>query len=107
VYQRLLVNTYHTSDLCRPRARARPLGNSYERRAERLAFALTRSGAGVDLPGFGRGRSDMSDTRMTLRLLVVLAAVARPALLTVRMTSIVPGVNPIFRQMMQFLNVAV
>jgi hypothetical protein len=51
------VNTYLTSDLCRPRARARPPGNSYERRA----FALTRSGAGVDLPGFGRGRSHMSD----------------------------------------------
>jgi hypothetical protein len=57
VYQRLLVNTYRTSDLCRPRARARPTGTSSERRA----FALTRSGAGVDLPGFGRGRSDMSD----------------------------------------------
>ena len=28
---------------------------------DRRAFALTRSGAGVDLPGFGRGRSDMSD----------------------------------------------
>jgi hypothetical protein len=55
VYQGLLVNTYRTSDLCRPRARARP------RRDDRRAFPLTRSGAGVDLPGFGRGRSDMSD----------------------------------------------
>jgi hypothetical protein len=49
------VNTYRTSDLCRPPGRARPL------RDDRRAFALTRSGAGVDLPGFGRGRSDMSD----------------------------------------------
>jgi hypothetical protein len=52
-YQRLLMNTYRISDLCRPRAR--PV------LAERRVFALTRSGAGVDLPGFGRGRSDMSD----------------------------------------------
>jgi hypothetical protein len=57
VYQRLLVNTYHIFDLCRPRARVRPLGTSHERRV----FALTRSGAGVDLPGFRRCRSDMSD----------------------------------------------
>jgi hypothetical protein len=28
---------------------------------DRRAFALTCSGAGVDLPGFGRGRSDMAD----------------------------------------------
>ena len=57
VYQRLLANTYRTSDLCRPRARARPTSASGDRRA----FALTRSGAGVDLPGFGRCDSDMSD----------------------------------------------
>jgi hypothetical protein len=57
VYQRILVNTYRTSDLCRTRGRARPPSASCDRRA----FALTRSGAGVDLPGFGRGRSDMSD----------------------------------------------
>jgi hypothetical protein len=57
VYQRILVNTYYTSDLCRPRGRARPPSNSCDRRA----FALTRSSAGVDLPSFGRGRSDMSD----------------------------------------------
>ena len=57
VYQRLLVNTYSTSDLCRPHTRARPPGTSYERRV----FALTRSGAGVYLPGFGRCRIDMSD----------------------------------------------
>jgi hypothetical protein len=58
VYQRILVNTYITSDLCRPRRRARPPSDSCARRA----FALTRSGAGVDLPGFGRDRSDMSDS---------------------------------------------
>ena len=27
----------------------------------RRAFTVTRSGAGIDLPGFGHGRSDMSD----------------------------------------------
>jgi hypothetical protein len=57
VYQRILVNTYCTSDLCRPRGRARPPSDPCARRAS----ALTCSGAGVDLPGFGRGRSDMSD----------------------------------------------
>jgi hypothetical protein len=57
VYQRILVNTYCTSDLCRPRRRARPPSDPCDWRA----FALTCSGAGVDLPGFGRGRSDMSD----------------------------------------------
>jgi hypothetical protein len=36
---------------------ARPPSASCDRRA----FALTCSGAGVDLPGFGRVRSDMSD----------------------------------------------
>ena len=46
-------------------------------------------------------------TRMTLSLLVVLAEVAHVALLTVRMTAIAPGVNPIFRQMMPPLNAAV
>jgi hypothetical protein len=59
VYQRILVNTYRTSDLCRPRGRARPPSDPCARRA----FALTCSGAGVDLPGFGRGRSDMSDCK--------------------------------------------
>jgi len=29
--------------------------------SDRRTFSLTRSGAGVDLPGFGHGRSDMSD----------------------------------------------
>jgi hypothetical protein len=56
LYQRLLVNTYCTFDLCRPRGRARPTSASCDRRA----FALTRIGAGVDLPGYGSGRSDMS-----------------------------------------------
>jgi hypothetical protein len=54
VYQRLLANTYRTSDLCRPPGRARPPSDYRDRRV----FALTRSGAGVDLPGFGRGRKD-------------------------------------------------
>jgi len=51
------VNTYCTSDLCRPRGRARPTSASWDQ----CAFTLTRSGASVDLPGFGRVRSDMSD----------------------------------------------
>jgi hypothetical protein len=58
VYQRLLVNTYRTCDLCRPPGRARPPSDYRDRRA----FALTRSGTGVDLPGFGRGRRNMSDS---------------------------------------------
>ena len=53
-YQRPLVNTYRMSDLCRPQ-RAR------HRQGPRRSFAITRSGAGVDLPGFGRCDSDMSD----------------------------------------------
>jgi hypothetical protein len=47
----------HTSDLFRPRARPPPPSVSGDRRA----FAITRRGVGVDLPGFGRRRSDMSD----------------------------------------------
>ncbi len=53
-YQRLLMNTYRISDLCRPRARHRQFP------AARRVLAITRSGAGIDLPAFGRGRS-MSD----------------------------------------------
>ena len=56
-YQGILVTADYTSDLCRPRARDRPPGTS----ADRRAFAITRSGSGADLPGFGRGRRDMSD----------------------------------------------
>ena len=57
MYQRILVNTYRTSDLCRPPGRARP-PSAYR---DRSAFALTRSGAVVDLPGFRSGCIDMSD----------------------------------------------
>ena len=45
-----LVNTYYTFDLCRPRGRARPTSAS----CDRSVFALTRRGACIDLPGFGR-----------------------------------------------------
>ena len=55
-YQRLLVNTYCTFDLCRPHDRARPPSASCDRRA----FALTRSSPDVDLPGFGSACIDMS-----------------------------------------------
>ena len=51
-YPRLLSNTYFTLGLRRPRSR-----NS----AHHRALAITCSGAGVDLPGFGHGRRDMSD----------------------------------------------
>jgi hypothetical protein len=44
-YQRLLVNSYYTSDLCRPRGRARPPSAS----CDLCAFALTRSGDSIDL----------------------------------------------------------
>jgi hypothetical protein len=49
-YPRSLSNTYFSLGLCRPR-----------RIRSHRALAITRSGTGVDLPGFGRGRSDMSD----------------------------------------------
>jgi hypothetical protein len=44
-------------------------------------------------------------TRMTLRLLVVLSAVARAALPTAMTTVIAPGKNPIFYLMIPHLNV--
>ena len=47
------MNTYCTSDLCRPRGLARPTSAPCDQR--------TFDRAGVDLPGLGRGRSDMSD----------------------------------------------
>jgi hypothetical protein len=45
-YHKPLVNTYHISDLRRPRARQ---GN--HRHDHRIARALTRRGSGVDIPG--------------------------------------------------------
>jgi len=82
VYQRPLSNTYRTSDLCRPRDQARPPSVFGDRRV----FALTRSGAGVDLPGFGRDRSDMSDQEddAPANLLVVVPDLARAAFLHAR-----------------------
>jgi hypothetical protein len=41
-------------DLCRPQRARHCLG-------PRRTFTVTRSGAGIDLPGFGRARIDMSD----------------------------------------------
>jgi hypothetical protein len=55
-HQGSLSNTYCTSDLCRPSLRARQ-GDQYYARSHH-ALALTRSCAGVDLPGT---RHDMSD----------------------------------------------
>jgi hypothetical protein len=45
--------------------------------------------------------------RTTARLPAVLLAAVHAAVLTARMTDIAPGVNPIFRQMIPPLNVAV
>ena len=103
VYQRILapVNTYRTSDLCRPPGRARPPSAYRDRRV----FALTPSGAGVDLPGFRRGGKTCLTTRTTLRLpAVLLAAVHAVLLIAMMKIVIVLGTNPIFRQMMPPLN---
>ena len=96
-YQRLLVNTCRIFDLCRPHARACPLPS------DRHAFALTRSGADVDLPGFGCGSSDMSDPTTTAQPSAVLLAATHAAVLT----NLAPGIHPTFRQMMQSLTDAV
>ena len=58
--QRPLVNPYHMFDLCRPQQARQRQGNPGRR-----AFPVTRNGAGLDLPGSGRGRSDMSDPEDT------------------------------------------
>jgi len=55
VYQRTLMNPYCIPDLRRPRHHKGNQG--------RLAFPVTRSGTGVDLPGVGR--RDMSDQEDT------------------------------------------
>jgi hypothetical protein len=49
-YQRSLSNTYFSLGLSRPRSRNRL-----------RALAITRSGAGIDLPGFGHDMSDRED----------------------------------------------
>jgi hypothetical protein len=64
------------------------------------AFALTRSGACVDLPGFGRCRSDMSDQEDAQVVRAVLLDAMTPAV-------IAPGANPIFHLMMPHFNAAV
>jgi hypothetical protein len=51
-YQRSLSNIYFSLDLRRPR----------RNQSRYRALAITRSVAGVYLPGFGRSRSDMSDS---------------------------------------------
>jgi hypothetical protein len=55
------MNTYCIFDLCRPQWQTRHRQGNQGRRA----FPVTRSGAGVDLPGVGRGRTDMSDQEDT------------------------------------------
>jgi hypothetical protein len=104
VYQRILVNTYITSDLFRPRRRARPPSDYRARRA----FALTRSGACVDLPGFGRDCSDMSDSEDDVPAVrgPLGSRTRRSADRDDMMTVIAPGANPTFHLMMPHLNAA-
>jgi hypothetical protein len=98
-YQRPLVNTYCMFDL-RSHLRAR------HRLGPRRAFPVPRSGA-LTFPALDTSAATCLTTRMTLRLLVVLSAVARDALPTAMTTVIAPGENPIFHLMMPHLNVAV
>ena len=59
-YQRTLMNPYCMFDLCRPRWTRHLQGNQ-----GRCTFLVTRNGAGIDLPGFERDRTDMSDQEDT------------------------------------------
>jgi hypothetical protein len=65
------------------------------------------AGPAFTFPALDTAAATCLTTRMTLRLLVVLSAVARAALLTAMTTVIAPGENPIFHLMMLHLNVAV
>jgi hypothetical protein len=98
-YQRPLVNTYRMFDLCRPQRARHRLG-------PRRAFTVTRSGAGIDLPGFDTPAATCLTATMTLRLLVVLSAVARAALPTAMTTVLAPDANPTFHLTMPHLNAA-
>ena len=82
-YQRPLVNTYRTFDLCRHQRARHRLG-------PRRAFTVTRSGAGSIFQVLDTAAVTCLTTRMTLRLLVVLSAVARAALPTAMTTVIAP-----------------
>ena len=73
-YQGSLVSTYRTYDLRRIPARAR-LGS-------RSALALTRNGAGVDLPGLRRNsmpRSEMNRTTMPVTPALLPVAALSPS----------------------------
>jgi hypothetical protein len=99
VYQRILVNTYRTSDLFRPRGLACTPSTS-----------LLPSPAVVPASTFlvlDAATATCLTARMTLHLLVVLLAVARAALPTAMMTVITPGANPTFHRTMPHLNAVV
>jgi hypothetical protein len=102
VYQRLLVNTYRTSDLCRPPGRTRPPSDP-------ASGALLPSPAVVPVSTFlvlDAAAATCLTVRMTFWLLVVLSAVARAALPTVMTTVIAPGANLTFNLTMPHLNAA-
>ena len=65
------------------------------------------AGQALTLPVLDQTTVTCLTTRMTLRLLVVLSAVARAALQTVMTTVIYPDENPIFHLLMPHLNAAV
>ncbi len=102
------MNTYTTSDLCRPRLRTHHLHDPWS------PLAITRSGASVDLrqstrtsPVLDAAVVTCLTARTTLRLLVVLSAAAHAVLLTVMMTTVIaPGANPTFPLTMPCLNTA-
>jgi hypothetical protein len=102
VYHRILVNTYRSSDLCRPRGRARPPSTP-------ATGALLPSPAVVPASTFlvlDAVAATCLTARMTLRLIVVLSVVARAALPTAMTTVIAPDANPTFHLTMHHLNAA-
>ena len=104
VYQRILVNTYRTSDLCRPPGRARPPSAYIDRRV----FALTRVVPASTSLVLDAAAATCRTVRTTLWLpAVLLAAVHAVLLIDMMKIVIVLGANRIFRQMMQPLNTAV
>jgi len=98
VYQRILVNTYRTSDLCRPPGRARP-PSAY---SDRHVFALTRVVPASTSLVLDAASETCRTVRTTLWLPAVLLAAVHAVLLIDMMKIVtVLGANPIFRQMMQ------
>ena len=86
-YQRLLVNTYHIFDLCKPHARARPLPSAVVQASTSL----------------------FSDAAASTCLTATTTAQPPAVLLThdTVLTNLAPGIHPTFRQMMPSLTAAV